>query len=67
MAYLTLSLLGQFTVTRDGEPVVGFRSAKVRGLLAYLALEADHPHSRDALAALLSPDVPAAAAHIDLR
>jgi DNA-binding SARP family transcriptional activator len=40
--------LGPFHVTLDGKPVAGFESNKVRALLAYLAVEADRPHSRGA-------------------
>lgn len=46
VARLSLSLLGAFQAIRDGQPVVGFESNKVRALLAYLAIETDHPHSR---------------------
>lgn len=53
---LSIHLLGPFHVTLDGEPVTDFESNKVRALLAYLALEADRPHSRDALIGLLWPD-----------
>src|SRR5512136_1881198 len=58
MAHLMLSLFGPMQVTLGGHPVVGFESAKVRTLLAYLALEADCPHSRDELAGLLWPEEP---------
>lgn len=53
MARLSLSLLGGFQATLDGERVIGFRSAKVRALLAYLAAEADRSHRRETLATLL--------------
>jgi hypothetical protein len=39
MARLSIRLLGPFQVTLDGEPAVGFRSDKVRALLAYLCVE----------------------------
>ena len=58
MAHLALSLLGPFQVMLDGQPVTGFRSNKVRSLLAYLAVEADRPHRREVLAGLLWPDWP---------
>jgi DNA-binding SARP family transcriptional activator/predicted ATPase len=58
MARLSLSLLGPFQVTLDGQPVTGFESNKVRALLAYLAVEADRPHRREALAGLLWGDWP---------
>jgi len=57
-ARLSIHLLGPFHVTLDGEPVTGFESNKARALLAYLAAEADRPHSREALAGLLWPEQP---------
>jgi DNA-binding SARP family transcriptional activator len=53
---LTLSFLGCFHVCLDDRPVTCFKSNKVRALLAYLAVEADRPHRREALAGLLWPD-----------
>jgi DNA-binding SARP family transcriptional activator len=56
MTRLSLSLLGPFRAVLDGEPVTAFESNKVRALLAYLAAEADRPHSREKLAGLLWPE-----------
>ena len=56
MTHLSLSLLGTFQVTLDGESVTSFKSDKVRALLAYLAVEADRPHRREMLAGLLWPE-----------
>ncbi|HEX7433311.1 MAG TPA: tetratricopeptide repeat protein [Anaerolineaceae bacterium] len=67
MACLSLSFLGPFQATRDGQPMIGFESNKVRALLAYLAIEADRPHSREELACLLWPDQPDLAARSNLR
>ena len=67
MAHLSLSLLGPFQATLDGQSVTDFDSAKVRALLAYLAVEADRPHSREALAGLLWPDYPDRSALNSLR
>jgi DNA-binding SARP family transcriptional activator/predicted ATPase len=67
MAHLSLSCLGPFQVTLDGQPVTGFKSNKVRALLAYLAVEADRPHSRELLAGLLWPDWPDRDALSNLR
>jgi predicted ATPase/DNA-binding SARP family transcriptional activator len=67
MAHLSLSLLGPFQVTRDGQPVTGFKSNKVRALLAYLVVEADRPHRREVLAGLLWPDWPDRDALSNLR
>jgi DNA-binding SARP family transcriptional activator/predicted ATPase len=67
MAHLSLSLLGSLQVTLDGQPVTGFKSNKVRALLAYLAVEADQPHRRELLAGLLWPDWPNRDALSNLR
>lgn len=56
MAHLSIALLGTIHVALGGEPVVAFKSDKVRALLAYLAVEADRTHRRDALAGLLWPE-----------
>ena len=56
MARLVLDFLGGFQVVLDGHPVTEFKSNKVRALLAYLAVEADRPHRREALAGLLWPE-----------
>jgi DNA-binding SARP family transcriptional activator/predicted ATPase len=67
MAHLSLSLLGSFRVTLDGQPVTGFKSNKERALLAYLVVEADRPHRREVLAGLLWPDWPDREALSNLR
>ncbi len=67
MAELSLALLGPLQVTLDGAPITTFESDKVRALLAYLAVEADRPHRRDALAGLLWPERPERAAHLNLN
>jgi len=67
MAHLSISLLGSFQVTLDGEPVTGFESVRVRALLAYLAVESDRPHRREALAGLLWPNWPDRSARSNLR
>jgi DNA-binding SARP family transcriptional activator/predicted ATPase/Tfp pilus assembly protein PilF len=54
-------------VTLNGEPLTAFRSDKERALLAYLALEGDRPHRREALANLLWGDLPEEAALGNLR
>ena len=66
MPRLALTILGSFQITLDGRPAIGFESSKVRALLAYLAVEADSPHSRDALIGLLWPDKPQQAARTNL-
>lgn len=67
MARLSLYLLGQFKATLDGAPVTDFSTDKARALLAYLAVEADRPHRREALAGLLWPDQPQRKANQNLR
>jgi len=67
MARLSLSLLGPFQVMLDDEPVSGFESNKARGLLAYLAVEANRPHLRETLAGLLWPNSPDRVARGNLR
>jgi DNA-binding SARP family transcriptional activator len=49
---LTLTLLGQVAIARDGEPISGFRSQTEIALLVYLA-HTGQVHSREALADLL--------------
>ena len=66
MARLTLTLLGPFTVALDGQSL-NLRSARIRALLAYLALEPPRPHRREALAALFWPDELDQAARQNLR
>src|SRR3954447_2612729 len=67
MAHLSLTMLGPFEVMLDAEPVTGFVSAKVRALLAYLAVEAHRSHQRDLVAELLWPDHPPQVARDSLR
>ena len=67
MPRLTLSFLGCFQVFLDDRPVTDFKSNKVHALLAYLAVEADRPHRREALAGLLWPDWPDRDALSNLR
>lgn len=56
MTRLNISLLGPFHIHRDGLPEIPLAYDKVRALLAYLAIEADHPHRRETLAELLWPE-----------
>lgn len=63
----SLRLLGPFALERDDGPVTGFRSDKVRALLAYLAAQPGRSWSRSALADLLWPDRPEAVARANLR
>jgi predicted ATPase/DNA-binding SARP family transcriptional activator len=65
-ATLQIALLGSPSLTLDGVPVVGISYSKAQALVYYLA-SSGRPHSREALAALLWPDAPAAQAHKNLR
>lgn len=67
MAGLEMRFLGGFVVTRDGEVIRGFDTDKTRALLAYLAVETDHPHRREVLASLFWPNRPDQAARTSLR
>src|SRR5512145_2028532 len=59
MPQLSISLLGSFQVTQDGQPITGFETDLARALLAYLSMHAGISFSREALAALFWPDSPA--------
>ena len=67
MTALKISVLGPFQVIRVKEVRKGFESNKVRALLAYLAVEMNRPHSREALAELLWPESPPQSALANLR
>lgn len=67
MAHLSIALLGAFRVTLAAQPLTTFRSVKNQALLAYLAVEAERPHTRAALAGLLWPEEPEAKARHNLR
>src|SRR5437764_772272 len=58
MAQSSIQVLGSFQVQQHGSTVTHFRGDKVRALLAYLAVEADQPHTRSALTGLLWPEQP---------
>lgn len=67
MSFLSLSMLGIFQVTQDEKKVEGFEYNKVKGLLAYLAVESDRPHHREVLAEIFWPDRPVQATRNSLR
>ena len=67
MATLIVKLLGPIQVLKGDESITKFESDRVRALLAYLAVEADRPHRREHLAALLWPDWPERSARTNLR
>ncbi len=67
MARWSLRLLGPFHGEAAGDPLRGFRSDKVRALLAYLAVHVDRPWPRATLADLLWPEQPESTARSNLR
>ena len=64
---LTISLLGPFQVTQGQQIIDTFETAKVRALLAYLAIEGTRPLEQSHLAGLLWPDVLESSARVNLR
>ncbi|NSW53808.1 MAG: tetratricopeptide repeat protein [Anaerolineae bacterium] len=56
MVQLNIRLLGTFQVTINQEIIHTFATEKARALLAYLAVEQQHAHSRESLASLLWPE-----------
>ncbi len=67
MGGLSIGLLGSLTVEVDGRPISNFEYNKVKGLLAYLVVETESPHRREALAGFLWPDQSQKAALDSLR
>ncbi len=67
MARVEFFFLGDFRVLVEGRPASPFESDKARALLAYLLMESERPHRRDALAGLLWPERPDGAALRNLR
>jgi DNA-binding SARP family transcriptional activator len=66
-AQLAICVLGPLKVELNGETLHGFRSAKVRALLAFLVVEAQRSWARSQLADLLWPDLPEKDAQSNLR
>jgi predicted ATPase/DNA-binding SARP family transcriptional activator/uncharacterized protein HemY len=67
MSHLAIDVLGPLRVSIDGHPITALESVKVRALLAYLAVESGHAHSRAALVGLLWPDFTESSARHNLR
>ncbi|HSB66189.1 MAG TPA: BTAD domain-containing putative transcriptional regulator, partial [Anaerolineales bacterium] len=67
MTHLLIDLLGPLQVSVAGESITTMESVKVRALLAYLVVEANHIHSRASLIGLLWPDYPEEFARHNLR
>jgi predicted ATPase/DNA-binding SARP family transcriptional activator/tetratricopeptide (TPR) repeat protein len=64
---LSLSCLGPFQACLDDRHLARFRTDKMRALLTYLAVEAEIPHRREALADLFWPDQAPDTARQNLR
>ena len=64
---LSVSLLGDFSITYAGKPVTGLDSPRLQSLLAYLILHRDAPQSRAYLAYLFWPDTSEDQARTNLR
>ncbi len=67
MPHLSISALGTFSATLDGEPIKGFRSAKTEALLVYLMVEHERAHRRDTLTELFWPEQDAKSASTNFR
>jgi molecular chaperone HtpG len=68
MSPLSISLLGLFQLDLDNQNITDtLRTAKERALLAYLTVESDRSHTREALAELLWPEKPEGVARTNLR
>src|SRR4051794_1279826 len=67
MSRLTLRFFGPFQADLNGAPLSQLRSTRIQALLAYLAVEAQHAHTRDSLAALFWPDEAETVAKQNLR
>src|SRR4051812_45327631 len=66
MEELRLSVLGRLRIEMGSQPLDGLSAAKAKALLVYLAVTAQ-PHSRQALAGLLWPEVLEESARSSLR
>jgi len=67
MSHLDITTLGAFQTRLDGLTLTAFRTDKVRALLVFLAVEAERPHRRDALAGMFWGERPDSAAYNNLR
>jgi DNA-binding SARP family transcriptional activator len=67
MSQLVITLFGGFRVELSGQPLSYFGTDKNRALLAYLGMESERPHRREALANLLWCEHSEAVARNSLR
>jgi len=56
MARLALKLFGSYRIALDGAFIDELETDKARALLAYLAIECSHPHSREKLVGIFWPE-----------
>jgi len=66
MARFSIKLLGSIQFMQDSSPLQGLESAKVRALLAYLAVESGQVHTRERLTGLFWPELSEAQARHSL-
>jgi DNA-binding SARP family transcriptional activator len=64
---LGITLFGSLQIASDDNPIRGIASDKIRGLLVFLAVEADHPHRRTVLAEMFWPNRPGGVARKNLK
>jgi DNA-binding SARP family transcriptional activator len=55
-ATLGITLFGSLQIAFDDKPIRGIAADKIRGLLIFLAVEADQPHRRNVLAEMFWPN-----------
>jgi len=67
VAKLSIRLLGSFQIEQNGHKLTAFRSDKIRALLAFLVVEANHPWTRSYLADLFWPNCSEEKAQANLR
>jgi DNA-binding SARP family transcriptional activator len=67
LSRLSITLFGGFHAELDGKPLTGFRMDKNRALLAFLVIESERSHRREALANLLWSEHTETAARNNLR
>jgi len=62
-----ITLFGSLQIASDDKPIRGIASDKIRGLLVFLAVEADQPHHRNVLAEMFWPNKPNGVARNNLK
>lgn len=67
MSDLSISLLGPFRMSLNGQPLTQFRTRSVQALLIYLVCEAERPHQREVLMDLFWPAMPLTSAQANMR